>query len=276
MTSDGQDRPSARRATASGSLHVRQNIRLPKPLAFVAVLVMLWPGAADAQFGYPRPYPSPYGYRYAEPDSSLKVSVKPKQAAVYVDGYFAGTVNEFDGPFHRLHVIPGEHDIVIYLQGYRSIRQHLYLSPNGNRKITETMEKLLPGEAEEPPPVPAEPPPGAARMPLPTPFPGRGPMPPRGPRPPDVPPPPPLPPAGSEQSPRGGSLVLRIQPADADVLIDGEHWRGPSGDERLVVQLSEGHHRIEVRKDGYQPFTSDIEVRRNESAPINVSLVPAR
>jgi hypothetical protein len=272
MTSDGQDRPSARCATASGSFYVRQNIRLPKPLAFVAVLVMLWPGAAHAQFGYPRPYP--YGYRYAEPDSSLKVSVKPKQAAVYVDGYFAGTVSDFDGPFHRLHVIPGEHDIVIYLQGYRSIRQHLYLSPNGNHKITETMEKLLPGEAEEPPPVPAEPPPGAARMPPPNPFPGRGAMPPRGPRPPDGPPPPP--PAGSEQSPRGGSLVLRIQPADADVLIDGEHWRGPSGDERLVVQLTEGHHRIEVRKDGYQPFTSDIEVRRNESAPINVSLVPAR
>ena len=110
-------------------------------------------------------------------------------------------------------------------------------------------------------------------MPPPAPFPGRGAMPPRGPRPPDVPPPPP---AGSEQSPRGGSLVLRVQPADADVLIDGEHWRGPSGDERLVVQLAEGHHRIEVRKDGYQPFTSDADVRPNETVPINVSLVPGR
>jgi hypothetical protein len=272
-TSDGQVRPSAERATAAGSLHVRQNIRVLKSLAFVAVLVMLWPSAASAQFGYPRPYPPPYGYRYAEPDSSLRFSVKPKQAAVYVDGYFAGTVNDFDGAFHRLRVTPGEHNIVIYLQGYRSIRQHLYLSPNGNRKITETMEKLLSGEAEEPPPVPAEPPPGAARMPPPNPFPGRGAMPPRGPRGPDVPPPPP---AGSEQSPRGGSLVMRIQPAETDVLIDGEHWRGPSDDERLVVQLTEGRHRLEVRKEGYQPFTSDVEVRRNESVPINVSLVQGR
>jgi hypothetical protein len=275
MTSDGQDRPSARRATASGSLHVRQNIRLSKPLALVAVLVMAWPSAARAQFGYPRPYPPPYGYRYAEPDSSLRVSVKPKQAAVYVDGYFAGTVDDFDGAFQRLHVIPGEHDIVIYLQGYRSIRQRLYLSPNGNRKITGTMEKLLPGEAEEPPPVPAEPPQGAERVPPPpNPFPGRGAMPPpRGPRPPDLPPPPP---AGSEQSPRGGSLVIRIQPADADVLIDGEHWRGPSGDERLVVSLAEGRHQLEVRKEGYQPFTSEVEVRRNESVPLNVNLARDR
>jgi hypothetical protein len=273
MTNDDQARRRAERATAAGSQHVRQNIRIPELLAFVAVLMLLWPSAARAQFGYPRPYPPPYGYRYAGPDSSLKISVKPRQAGVYVDGYFAGTVSDFDGAFHRLRVIPGEHDIVIYLQGYRSIRQHLYLSPNGTRKIAETLEKLLPSEAEEPPPAPAEPPPGAARMPPPNPFPGRGAMPPPGPRPPDVPPPPP---AGTEQSPRGGSLVIRIQPPDADVLIDGERWRGPSGDERLVVQLTEGRHHLEVRKEGYEPFTSDIEVRRNDSVPINVSLVPGR
>jgi hypothetical protein len=274
MTNDDQACPRAGCATAAGSLHVRQNIRIPKPLASMAVLLLLlWPSAARAQFGYPRPYPPPYGYRYAGPDSSLKISVKPRQAGVYVDGYFAGTASDFDGAFHRLRVIPGEHDIVIYLQGYRSIRQHLYLSPNGTRKIAETLEKLLPGEAEEPPPVPAEPPPGAARIPPPNPFAGRGAMPPPGPRPPDMPPPPP---AGTEQSPRGGSLVIRIQPPDADVLIDSERWRGPSGDERLVVQLTEGRHRLEVRKEGYEPFTSDIEVRRNDSVPINVSLVRNR
>jgi hypothetical protein len=274
MTSDAQARRSAERATAAGSLHVRQNLRVPRPIAFVAVLAILWPGAALAQFGYPRPYPPPYGYRYAEPDSSLRISVTPKQATVYVDGYFAGTVDDFDGVFQRLHVIPGQHEIVIYLQGYRSIRQHLYLSPNASRKITGTMEKLGSTEAEEPPPVPAQPPQGAEPVPPPrNPFPGRGAMPPRGPRPPDLPPPPP---AGSEQSPRGGSLVIRVQPADADVLIDGEHWRGPSGDERLVVSLAEGRHRLEVRKEGYQPFTSEVEVRRNESVPLNVSLVRDR
>jgi hypothetical protein len=274
MTSDDQACRSAQCATAAGSLHVRQNIRGPRPLAFVPLLVMLWPGAAHAQFGYPRPYPYPYGYRYAEPDSSLRISVTPKQAAVYVDGYFAGTVDEFDGVFHRLHVIPGEHEIVIYLPGYRSIRQPLYLGPNANRRITETMEKLGPGEANDPPPVPAEPRPGAERLPpARSPFPVRGAMPPRGARPPEAPP---SPPAGSEQSPRGGSLVIRIQPPDADVLIDGEHWRGPSGDERLVVPLTEGRHRLEVRKEGYQPFTSEVEVRRNDSVPINVSLVRDR
>jgi hypothetical protein len=254
---------------------VSYKIRVPRLFSFVTLLVLLLPGAALAQFGYPRPYPS---YRYAQPDSSLSFSVKPKQAAVYVDGYFAGTVAEFSG-FHRLRVIPGEHDIELYLQGYQSIRRHLYLSPDGSQKVTETLEKLSPGEPEEPPPVPSEPPAGAQRMPPPSPFPTRGAMPPQAPLPPGVPPPPagvPAPPAGSEQSTRSGSLVIRVRPADADVLIDGQHWRGPSGDERLVVQVAEGRHRIEVRKDGYQLFTSEIDVRRNESVPVNVSLLQAR
>jgi len=69
-----------------------------------------------------------------------------------------------------------------------------------------------------------------------------------------------------------GALVIRVQPSDADVLIDGEHWRGPSGDERLVVQVSEGRHHVEVQKDGYTRFTTDVEVRRNDSLPVNVSL----
>jgi len=85
----------------------------------------------------------------------------------------------------------------------------------------------------------------------------------------------PAPPAGSEQLTRSGSLVIRVQPADADVVIDGQHWRGPSGDERLVVQVTEGRHRIEVRKDGYQPFTGEVDVRRNEPLRITWGLLRA-
>jgi hypothetical protein len=56
------------------------------------------------------------------------------------------------------------------------------------------------------------------------------------------------------------------------VIIDGERWEAPEGGERLVVQLSEGEHRVEVRKDGYRTFTTTIRVRRAETVPINVSL----
>jgi hypothetical protein len=85
-------------------------------------------------------------------------------------------------------------------------------------------------------------------------------------------PPPPDNPA--EQGQGFGSLVIRVQPAGADVVIDGERWQGPEGSERLVIQVSEGSHRVEVRKDGYVPFSTTVRVRNGETAPVNVSLPP--
>ena len=262
---------------------MRWNIRFPKPLALlpaVALVALFHPVDARAQIRYPQPYPG-YGYRYAGPESHLRLAVTPREATVYVDGYLAGTVDEFDGTFQRLHVAPGEHEIVLYLQGYRTIRQHLYLSPNATRKITESMEKLAAGDAAEPPPEPPArqepplpPPPDPNRQPpRREPFPrGGGQLPPRPPPPFEAPAPPP-----PSESVRGGSIVLRVQPAGANVTIDGEHWDGPaSGNDRLVIQVSEGRHRVEVRRDGYMPFSTEVDVRRGESLPVNVSLARER
>jgi hypothetical protein len=83
----------------------------------------------------------------------------PKEAAVYVDGYYAGVVEDFDGTFQRLHVEPGTHEVVVYLEGYRSRRERLYIGPNATRKLTGTLEKLAPGEPNEPVPEPSGPPP---------------------------------------------------------------------------------------------------------------------
>jgi hypothetical protein len=237
-------------------------------------MLMLLPSAAvQAQLRYPGPLPGPYGYRIAEPESHLRLVVVPREAKVYVDGYLAGAVDEFDGMFQRLHVTPGEHELVLYLPGYRTIRQRLYLSTNATRKITETMEKLAPGDAPEPAPAPLEPPAGADRR-SPggdrTPFPGRRggyPLPPE-PRGAEASPPPKPP-----SAPTAASVVLRVQPAGAEVMIDGERWQGPANDERLVVPVSQGRHRIEVRKDGYVPFSSEVEVGAGVSLPVNVTLV---
>jgi hypothetical protein len=97
-----------------------------------------------------------------------------------------------------------------------------------------------------------------------------------------MPPPPPdspqeaPPPPPREQAPGDtatlGSLVIQVQPSDADVLIDGERWRGPQGEERLVVQLSEGQHKIEVQKDGFQTYSGSIDVHGGQTTPLNVSL----
>ena len=249
---------------------MRSELRLVAFLLPLAAFAMPAPASAQA---YPPPYPFPY-----VAESNLRVNVKPKEAAVYVDGFFAGKVSEFDGSLQRLHVLPGEHEIVVYLEGYRSLKQHLYLGPSVTRTITGALEKLSPGEAQEPEPKPSEdardrfePPNEATRMPPP-----RQPAPPRAPTQPRDPRTQPLPPAPARPEPadesRFASLSIRIRPGGGEVLIDGERWEGAGTDERLIVQVTEGHHVIEVERDGYERFRTEIDVRRGETTPVNISL----
>ncbi|MGE5358274.1 MAG: PEGA domain-containing protein [Bacteroidales bacterium] len=214
-------------------------------------------------YGYPY-----YGYPdYPDNSGEVRLEITPRDAQVYVDGYFVGIVDDFDGIFQRLHLSPGDHELVIYKPGFRTIKQTLRLNPRQDSKVKYAMQALAPGEkAEEPPP----PPPQEQRSQRADAL-GRTP---RGYPPPrtgEAAPPREMPPAAAEAS-AFGSLVLRVQPAGAEVLIDGERWEGPEGDDRLVVQVSEGSHRVEIRKEGFVTFTKDITVRAGETTPLNVSL----
>lgn len=259
------------------------------PLIAVLGASLLWSGHADAQVrvgggvfvGRPyhyRPIYRPYlydpffygayyrpfywypysavgfGYGYARFDggASLRVQVMPRDTEVYIDNYYAGTVDDFDGVFQRLHVEPGAHDITLYREGYRTVRQRIYLQPTGTFRLRYNMMPLAPGEAPEPRPV--EPSPG-----------------PQGPAP---YPPSPYPPAPRALPAPGGeaSLSIRVQPGNADVFIDGERWEGPAGEDRLVVQVAAGVHHVEVRRDGYRTYATDITARPGEASTVNISL----
>jgi len=56
-------------------------------------------------------------------------------------------------------------------------------------------------------------------------------------------------------------------------MIDGERWSGPATQDRLIVQLPEGRHHVDVKKSGFETYASDVEVRRGETLPLNVSLL---
>jgi hypothetical protein len=71
---------------------------------------------------------------------------------------------------------------------------------------------------------------------------------------------------------RFGTLSLRVQPADAEILVDGERWSAPSGQDRISIQLAEGRHRIEVRREGMTTYAEDILIRRGATFTLNVSL----
>ncbi len=165
-------------------------------------------------WGYPYPFYSPwypygYPYYYDAFNASLKLEVTPKNAEVYVDGYLAGIVDDFDGVFQRLKVRPGTHEIVLWLEGYRTVQQQLHLATDTSKRIKFAMEPLAPGETSgprpTPPPEPVEEPQPQRRAP-----PQRQVQ--------VEPPTDPVPQAPAQF----GQLSIRVQPADAEILIDGE------------------------------------------------------
>jgi PEGA domain-containing protein len=228
-------------------------------------------------WGYPYfAYPGYYGYPGYVYDTSadLRVQVTPRTAEVYVDGYLIGTVDDFDGVFQRARMPLGEHEVTIYSPGFQSITQRMLFRPFESYKIKDTMRQLPAGQADEPRPAPAPRPPREQRY---APGPAGPPM---GPapnyRPPDGAPQAPRNPNRVEVEPgadRFGTIAVRVQPADAEVLIDGERWEASAG-ERILVHLSDGMHRVEVRKAGFVPYTSTVRVHSGETVTVNVSLSP--
>ncbi|HEY7059223.1 MAG TPA: PEGA domain-containing protein [Vicinamibacterales bacterium] len=279
---------------------------IPKRLKVVflacGAAVMVWPSAAAAQpvghvsvnagvvvgGGYYRPFYSPsywgwypawyplypayppYGYWYSGSYSSIRLQVTPKQAEVFIDGYYVGIVDDFDGTFQRLDAPLGQHEIQIYMKGYKTYSEKMLLRPGQSYKLAGVLQPLGPGEAQEPRPEAAAPPQGqyAPQGEYPAPPPGA--RPPRGER--TQPPP-----AAHEGEPGAqntgfGTVTIRVQPADAVVVIDGERWDSPEGGSRLQIQLSAGPHHVEISKDGYKTYSASVTVRAGETQTLNVSL----
>ena len=95
---------------------------------------------------YPYPYPVfgyPPGFYPGDGAVALRLQVTPRDASVYVDGYAAGVVDDYDGVFQRLRLVPGPHEIVIYHPSHRTLRQNIYYNPGSTHTIRHTLEPLL-------------------------------------------------------------------------------------------------------------------------------------
>jgi PEGA domain len=103
-------------------------------------------------------YPYSYGYAYVgRPETDIKTHVRPKNAEVYVDGFYAGRAEDFDGVFKKLHVAPGGHAITLYLDGFRTTTQEIYVRPDSTFKMNVSLTRLAPGETSAPVPAPSRP-----------------------------------------------------------------------------------------------------------------------
>ena len=218
-------------------------------------------------FGYPYGYGYGYGYPYYGGGyygyyggsyaytGSVRLKVKPRHAEVLVDGYYVGTVDNFDGTFQSLKLEPGAASIEVRAEGFDDLRLDVMIL--AGRKITyeENMRARDPGQA---------PPPSAARRP-----PERGADRERA----EVRPDPrgrdadPGPPAGFEgRPPAFGGVRLRVEPRNARVFVDGyyvgtvDDFDGGRG-----LALESGPQSIEIRADGYESLEIKVRILPDET-----------
>ena len=148
--------------------------RITKWALLVAALIVTVSAAAQAEpsgrggfgvrIGIARPFYDPFwspydlyavypgGYPYVGQNLIGKVRIEgvPQQTDVFVDGYFAGTAG-------TVATTPGGHAITLFLPGYRTVTQNIYVRPGSTFKMNGTLEKLGAREVSAPPPSPPSP-----------------------------------------------------------------------------------------------------------------------
>jgi hypothetical protein len=206
--------------------------RLIPFITIAAIVLLMQPASANAQ--------------------GARIQVTPPETEVFVDGIRAGVADDFDGFSQRLRVTPGEHLIELYLDGHRPVAQKVLFQSGDSYKLRHVMEPLPAGEAMPPRPASKANAPNLDAL-----YDAFGK--PRS----NV--------TAAAAVTGAGVLAIRVQPADATVLVDGETWQG-SGGERLELQVTAGPHQIEVRKEGYLPFSTTVQAAAGQTTPLNVSL----
>jgi len=221
-----------------------------------------WPYGSFGWYGgyYGGYYGNPWGwggggtvYHQVQQESgAVRVLVDPSEARVYVDGYYAGTVDDFDGLFQRLSASSGRHEIALKLEGYKTHRVKVYIAPDSTLKLHYELEK---GQGETFEDLSKDAPESEARR-------------------------------DAEQEQRwsesearaekdemtavGGRLELSIRPEDASVYVDGA-FRG-SAREASTLRLAPGRHRIEVVRPGYRTLEKEVDVAPGQSTDVKVEL----
>ncbi len=217
--------------------------------------------------GYPYYGAGYYGYyggRYSY-TGSVRLKVKPRDAEVLVDGYYVGTVDDFDGTFQSLKLEPGPASIEVRAPGFESFRLDVMVL--AGRKITyeEIMKAGDPGQA--PPPSSARRPPALGTdhgvvegRPVPRDRNSE-----------------PEPPAGYDgQPPAFGGVRLRVEPRSAQVFVDG-YFVGTVDDfdSGRGLPLESGPQSIEIKAEGYESLQLKVRILPDETITYEGDLTAA-
>jgi len=78
--------------------------------------------------------------------ATLKVTVQPGRAAVFLDGQYIGHASELGGAVHSLSISPGNHRIKVELPGYRTFETEVNLLQG---QKSEVKTELVKGSIEQ-------------------------------------------------------------------------------------------------------------------------------
>ncbi|MGC4083959.1 MAG: PEGA domain-containing protein [Vicinamibacterales bacterium] len=109
-------------------------------------------------YGYGFPYDYGYRYRYGYPPyayyggvypgyrayGGVRIDVPQRDAEVYVDGYYAGVVNDFDGALQQVNLEPGPHAIEVRLDGYEPVTFDVNVEPGRTITYRSTLREARP------------------------------------------------------------------------------------------------------------------------------------
>lgn len=176
-----------------------------------------------------------------EGTGSLRLLVEPEKTRVFVNGNYAGLVEDYDGILQRLRLPARRQQITLRLDGHTTQHFTVDLADGETVKIEHRMVRGF-GEAASD--EYAGRPVGYARL---------------------------------EEEPAqryeafGGMVTVRlsVRPEDASVYVDGA-FHGTGG--ATAVALAPGRHRIEVVRPGYRTVERDLDVAAGDTAEIDVEL----
>ena len=123
------------------------------PIGF-APWSLIYGSIGFSNFGFYGGYPSTYYYGYNNyygPGAyspwqvsgydigGVRLKIRPRDAQVFVDGYYAGIVDDFDGTFQSLRLEAGGHKIEIHMPGFEDLEVDVHVQPGR----TITLEEIL-------------------------------------------------------------------------------------------------------------------------------------
>lgn len=101
-----------------------------------------WPGSSwnnywnDGRYGWSGQYD-----RDRERTGELRLDVRPREADVFVDGYWAGRVDDFDGMFQGLKLEEGRYHIRIEAPGYEPLEFDAQIVQGRKIKYTNELRR---------------------------------------------------------------------------------------------------------------------------------------